>query len=67
MSEKLNRKGKMSMNKYLDDGRKFVLKNKGYEHTQNNVKHERKVGEPIKGFETKVPSSWLRKGYVEAK
>lgn len=55
------------MNKYLDDGRKFVLTNKGYERTPDNVKHERKVGEPIKGFETKVPFSWLRKGYVEAK
>lgn len=55
------------MNKYLDDGRKFVLTKKGYECTPDNVKHERKVGEPIKGFETKVPFLWLKKEYVEAK
>ena len=55
------------MNKYLDDGRKFVLTEQGYKHTPDNVKRERKVNEPIIGYETKVPYSWLKKGYVEAK
>lgn len=55
------------MNKYLDDGRKYVLTKKGYEHTPEKIRNEREIGEPIKGFETKVPYSWLKKGYVEAK
>lgn len=49
------------MNKYLDDGRKFVLTEQGYKHTPDNVKRERKVDEPIIGYETKVPYSWLKK------
>lgn len=45
-------------------GKKFVLTEKGYEKTPDRVKSERKVGDPIKGFETSVPVSWIQKGYV---
>lgn len=43
----------------------FVLTEHGYRNTPDKVKPERKVGEPIKGFEYKVPSLWIEKGYVE--
>lgn len=46
-------------------GKKFVLTKKGYEATPDEVKHERKVGETVKGFEESVPISWIDKGYVE--
>lgn len=45
-------------------GKQFVLTEKGYCRTPNHVKHERKVGDPIKGFETSVPVTWIEKGYV---
>lgn len=45
-------------------GKQFVLTEKGYCITPNHVKHERKVGYPIKGFETSVPVTWIEKGYV---
>lgn len=32
---------------------------------QTHVKHEREIGKPIKNFETRVPKSWMEKGYVE--
>ena len=53
------------MYKFLENGNVFVLTKKGYEATPDNVKHERKIGEPIKGFETKVPESWIKNGYAE--
>ena len=46
-------------------GKQFLLTENGYNHTPDNVKHERNIGEPIKGFETRVPVSWIEKGYVE--
>lgn len=46
-------------------GKRFVLTVKGYHMTPNSVKHEREVGDPVKGFETSVPATWLQKGYVE--
>lgn len=52
------------MFKYLEDGRKYVLTQKGYDVSPERVRHERKVGEPVKGFETCVPESWILKGYV---
>lgn len=45
-------------------GKKFVLTEKGYEKTPDHVKSERKIGEPVKGFETSVPVTWIQKGYV---
>ena len=45
-------------------GKRFVLTEKGYDKTPDHVKHERKIGEPIKGFETSVPVSWIHNGYV---
>ena len=50
-----------------DRGKQFLLTKNGYSHTPDNVKHERKIGEPIRGFETSVPVSWIKKGYVEQK
>lgn len=44
----------------------FVLTEEGYNATPERVKVEREVGKPIKGFEEKVPNSWLEKGYVRA-
>ncbi len=46
-------------------GKRFVLTKKGFDKTPAEVKGERKVGEPVKGFETSVPVSWIEKGYVE--
>lgn len=47
-----------------DPGKRFVMTEYGYEKTPDHVKPERKVGEPIKGFETRVPTSWIEKEYV---
>lgn len=46
------------------DGTMFVLTEKGYEKTPEHVKAERAVGEPVKGFEHRVPASWVEDGYV---
>ena len=46
------------------EGKIFILTEKGYEKTPGCVKHERKIGDPIKGFETSVPVTWIQKGYV---
>lgn len=46
------------------NGKQFLLTENGYNHTPDNVKHERNIGEPIKGFETIAPVSWIKKGYV---
>lgn len=48
-------------------GKQFVLTEKGYNRTPDHVKRERKVGGPVKGFETSVPMTWVEKGYVEEK
>lgn len=45
-------------------GMQFVLTEKGYNKTPDSMKHERKIGEPIKGYEFGVPVSWIQKGYV---
>lgn len=42
----------------------FVLTETGYNKTPDIIKHERQIGNPLKGFETKVPISWIEKGYV---
>lgn len=52
------------MYKYLENGKRFILTQIGYDATPDRVKPERKVGEPVKGFETRVPESWVLKGYV---
>lgn len=54
----------MAYKKAARKGKRFVLTEKGYEKTPNRVKPERKVGEPIKGYENSVPVSWVKKGYV---
>lgn len=45
-------------------GHIFVLTEKGYEKTPEHVKAERAVGKPIRGFEYRVPVSWVENGYV---
>lgn len=42
----------------------FVVTEYGYEKTLDHIKPERAVGKPVKGFEYRVPASWLKKGYV---
>ncbi len=49
------------------EGKHFVVTELGYEKTPDKVKPERKIGEPIRGFEYRVPVSWIEKGYVEEK
>lgn len=56
------------MGKYYniaEPGKQFVLTEYGYDKTPESVKSERKIGRPLKGFEERVPTSWLEKGYVE--
>lgn len=53
--------------KEANKGNQFLLTESGYNHTPDNVKDERNIGEPIKGFETRVPVSWIEKKYVEEK
>lgn len=48
-----------------DSGKCFVLTEHGYNHTPEDVKKERKIGKPVKGYEQSVPVSWVKKGYVE--
>lgn len=55
----------MAYNTNAEKGKIFVLTEKGFNETPDSVKHERKIGNPIKGFEYKVPTSWILKGYVE--
>ena len=43
----------------------FVCTQKGYDRTPDQVKPERAVGQPIKGFEREAPRLWLEKGWVE--
>lgn len=50
---------------YAANGKHFVLTEKGYEKTPDDVKKERKVGEPVKGFEYKVPVTWSENGWVD--
>ena len=53
------------MFKNAQSGRQFLLTEYGYQETPDHVKHEREVGKPVKGFETRVPVSWIEKGYVK--
>ena len=53
------------MMKHAQYGKQFLLTEYGYQETSDHVKHEREVGKPVKGFETKVPASWIEKGYVK--
>lgn len=48
-----------------DPGKKFVLTEYGYTKTPEDIKSERKIGEPVKGYEFSVPVSWVKKGYVK--
>lgn len=55
------------MGKYFEiaeHGKQFVLTECGYKRTPDTIKHERKVGKPVKGFENRVPSSWVKNGWV---
>ena len=53
------------MFKAAKNGRQFLLTEYGYQETTDHVKHEREVGKPVKGFETRIPASWVEKGYVK--
>ena len=53
------------MFKNAKDGKQFLLTEYGYQETPDRVKHERAVGKPVRGFETEVPASWVKKGYVK--
>ena len=53
------------MNVLAQKGNTFVLTEKGYRKTPDAVKPERKVGEPVRGFEKTVPVSWVNNGWVE--
>lgn len=55
----------MAYKESAKEGKIFVLTKYGYEKTPSNVKPERVVGKPVKGFEYSVPASWLEKRYVE--
>lgn len=48
-----------------DPGKRFVLTEYGYNQTPEDIKRERKIGEPVKEYEQSVPVSWIEKGYVE--
>lgn len=54
-----------SYNTTAKKGYHFVLTKKGYKKTPDKVKPERKAGYPVRGFERRVPTSWIEKGYVE--
>lgn len=51
--------------KEAQNGKQFLLTENGYNNTPDSVKRERNIGEPVTGFETRVPASWIEKGYVE--
>lgn len=51
--------------KHAKNEKRFLLTKYGYEKSPDNVKIERKIGEPVKYFETSVPVSWVEKGYVK--
>ncbi len=55
----------MAYKENAKEGKIFVLTEYGYEKTPCNVKSERAVGKPVKGFEYSVPASWIEKQYVE--
>lgn len=50
-----------------DEGKHFVLTERGYRQTPVNARSERKIGEPIPGFETSVPRSWITNWWVKEK
>lgn len=56
---------KTSYHSSAEKGKHFVLTELGYEKTPDRIKQERKIGESINGFEYKVPTSWIDKGYVQ--
>jgi len=47
------------------EGSCFVLTAHGYECTPADIRPEREIGKPVKGFERRVPLSWIEKGFVE--
>lgn len=53
--------------RYAENGKVFILTEYGYQKTPDHVKHERKIGKPVKGFETSVPATWIEKRYVVEK
>lgn len=48
-----------------DSGKRFALTEYGYNQTPESIKRERRIGEPVEGYEQSVPVSWVKKGYVE--
>ena len=53
------------MYRNAEGGKRFLLTEEGYEHTPDEVNPERAVGEPVRGFETHVPASWVDNGWVK--
>lgn len=53
------------VNVVAKEGNIFVVTEKGYECTPDDIKDERAVGKPVKCFEYQVPQGWVDKGYVE--
>ena len=55
-----------TLNEYYaaDDGCIFVCTEAGYNRTPDAAKHERTVGKPVPLFDSKVPASWVEKGWV---
>ena len=45
-------------------GNHWVLTEKGFATTPEDVRSERKIGDVIKGFEITVPGSWVINGWV---
>lgn len=55
---------KVAMYQEAEEGNMFVLTPYGMECTPDKIKAERKVDAPVKGYENRVPVSWVEKGYV---
>lgn len=55
---------KVTMYQEAEEGNMFVLTPYGMECTPDKIKAERKVDAPVKGYENRVPVSWVEKGYV---
>lgn len=55
---------KVTMYQSAEEGNIFVLTSYGLECTPEKVKVERAEGKPVKGYEHRVPVSWIEKAYV---
>lgn len=55
---------KVTMYQEAEEGNMFVLTPYGMECTPEKIRAERAVDAPVKGYEHRVPVSWVEKGYV---